>query len=145
MLSTIQNKNTLLKVMSKSVEASLNALFLLSKENNTFSFLRKIIDEYDEKLEAQELAEDEKWLDENLEAIKKEETFSYEEVMKDVFNNNIKSVRIKLKISQSELAKRLNKTSAEISRWESGAVTPTLKNYRLISEALECSLEDLLD
>jgi DNA-binding transcriptional regulator YiaG len=97
------------------------------------------------ELEAQELAEDQKWLDENLEAIKKEETFSHEEVMKDIFNNNIKSVRIKLKISQSELSKRLNKTSAEISRWESGIVTPNLKNYRLISEALECSLEDLLD
>lgn len=97
------------------------------------------------KLETQELAEDQKWLDENVEAIKEEETFSSEEVMADTFNNNIKSIRIKLKISQSELAKRLNKTSAEISRWESGLVTPNLKNYRLISNALNCSLEDLLD
>ena len=145
MLNTVQNKNTLLKVMSKSVEASLHALFLLSKEKNSFSFLRKIIDEYHEKLEALELAEDENWLEQNLESIKKEETVSHEEIMKNVFNNNIKNIRLELKISQSELAKRLHKTSAEISRWESGTVTPTLKNYRLISKALECSLEDLLD
>ena len=97
------------------------------------------------ELEAQELAEDEKWLEENFEAIKKEETISHEELMKSIFNNNIKSIRVKLKVSQSELAKKLNRTLVEVSKWESKEVTPTLKNYRLISEALECSLEDLLD
>jgi len=157
-----RDSDSLIQSMSKAVEISLDNLFLLAEKQNDFYFLQRTIDKYnyiiekrsssiqglkkmmEDLREEEELREDEEWLAENLEAIKKEPTISHEELMKSIFDNKIKVVREKLGISQSELARRLKKKPSEISRWESKAVTPTMKNYTLISEALGCDLLDLI-
>lgn len=55
--------------------------------------------------------------------------------------NRIKQLREELKISQNELAKKLNKTQQMISLYENGTYEPDLDGYILMSKLFNCSIE----
>ena len=55
--------------------------------------------------------------------------------------NRIKQLREELKISQNDLAKKLNKTQQMISLYENGTYEPDLDGYILMSKLFNCSIE----
>ena len=55
--------------------------------------------------------------------------------------NRIKQLRDELKISQSELGKKLNKTQQQISLYENGTNELDLDGYILLSKLFNCSIE----
>lgn len=55
--------------------------------------------------------------------------------------NRIKQLREELKISQSELAKKLNKTQQMISLYENGTYELDLDGYLILSKLFACSIE----
>ncbi len=55
--------------------------------------------------------------------------------------NRIKQLREELKISQSDLAKKLNKTQQMVSLYENGTYEPDLDSYILLSKLFDCSIE----
>ena len=55
--------------------------------------------------------------------------------------NRIKQLREELKISQSELGKKLNKTQQQISLYENGTNELDLDGYIILSELFDCSVE----
>ena len=56
----------------------------------------------------------------------------------------IREIRKKHSMSQSELAAMIGVTQPTMSSWESGEQSPTLKNCLLLAEALGCSLNDIV-
>ena len=59
-------------------------------------------------------------------------------------DSKLKTKRLSLKISQEELANKIGCTQKDISRWESGNVTPTIDNLKLLADALECKIEEII-
>ncbi len=57
---------------------------------------------------------------------------------------NIKKQRMEAKISQEELAARINADQAYISRLEAGSKNPTLTTLQSIAEALNIDIEQLI-
>ncbi len=57
------------------------------------------------------------------------------------FKEKLVYVRAKLNLSQTDLAKRLNKSFATISRWENGKNKPTKKD--LVSFDIFCNENDI--
>ena len=55
--------------------------------------------------------------------------------------NRIKQLRDELKISQSELGKKLNKTQQQISLYENGTNELDLDGYLILSKLFNCSIE----
>lgn len=55
--------------------------------------------------------------------------------------NRIKQLREELKISQNDLAKKLNKTQQMISLYENGTYEPDLDGYIILSKLFNCSVE----
>ncbi len=55
--------------------------------------------------------------------------------------NRIKQLREELKISQSDLAKKLNKTQQMVSLYENGTYELDLDSYILLSKLFNCSIE----
>ena len=55
--------------------------------------------------------------------------------------NRIKQLREELKISQSELGKKLNKTQQQISLYENGTNELDLEGYLILSKLFNCSIE----
>lgn len=55
--------------------------------------------------------------------------------------NRIKQLRDELKISQSELGKKLNKTQQQISLYENGTNELDLEGYMILSELFDCNIE----
>lgn len=55
--------------------------------------------------------------------------------------NRIKQLREELKISQSELGKKLNKTQQQISLYENGTNELDLDGYLILSKLFNCSIE----
>lgn len=55
--------------------------------------------------------------------------------------NRIKQLREEIKMSQSELGKKLNKTQQQISLYENGTNEPDLDSYILLSKLFGCSVE----
>ena len=55
--------------------------------------------------------------------------------------NRIKQLREELKISQSELGKKLNKTQQQISLYENGTNELDLDGYYILSKLFNCSIE----
>ena len=55
--------------------------------------------------------------------------------------NRIKQLREELKISQNNLAKKLNKTQQMVSLYENGTYEPDLDGYILLSKLFNCSIE----
>ena len=57
--------------------------------------------------------------------------------------NNLRQIRLSLKISQEELAKKLHVERSTVAKWESGTY-PRASKLEGIARALNCSVDDLL-
>ena len=55
--------------------------------------------------------------------------------------NRIKQLREELKISQKELANKLNKTQQMVSLYENGTYELDLDGYLILSKLFNCSIE----
>ncbi len=67
--------------------------------------------------------------------------------MKDIKNiiaDNLISLRKQHKLTQNELAEKLNYSDNTISRWEKAEITPSVETLVQISEVYDVSLESLL-
>ena len=58
---------------------------------------------------------------------------------------SIKRKRLEAGLSQEKLALEIGVFQSTVSAWEQGKSTPQPKNLKRISEALNCSVADLLD
>jgi|GEM_PF-750424 DNA-binding transcriptional regulator YiaG len=144
-LSDRSSEEHLVKSLLKTTNSAFETLLSVVKSKRDFELIERALSDYEALLAKKEqdiLEEDD--LDQILAEVEGEETVSHEEVLSQAFNNNIKAIRKRVGMPQVELAEKLGKKPSEISRWESGTVTPSMKNMRLISQALNCSLEDLL-
>lgn len=56
--------------------------------------------------------------------------------------SKLKAHRKALRMTQSELASKLNTTRRSIIRWENGQSKPSMKKMQLLAEVMGCSLED---
>lgn len=63
--------------------------------------------------------------------------------MSKYFSKNLKYLRIEKKISQQELADKLNVDRSTISRWESDDMDATVGNVIQIANILNVPIEDL--
>ena len=61
-----------------------------------------------------------------------------------ILANRLKKLRAERGLSQADLAERSGLTINDISRYERGAVSPSLENFVKIAKALEVSADDLL-
>ncbi|EIF6297239.1 helix-turn-helix transcriptional regulator [Clostridium perfringens] len=59
--------------------------------------------------------------------------------------NNIKSIRKKNKLTQKDLADKLNKSVRMVQKYENSEVTPNIEVLKKISKILNVSLDSLLD
>ena len=59
-------------------------------------------------------------------------------------NKNIKKMRTEKKLTQEELAQKINVTRQAVSNWENAKTQPDLETLVLIAEALEVDFEALL-
>lgn len=57
---------------------------------------------------------------------------------------NIYSLRKKKKYSQEDLAEKINVTRQTISNWELGETSPKEKQLKLLSKALDVSIDELV-
>ena len=64
--------------------------------------------------------------------------------MKNYFAENLKSLRLKYKYSQPDLADKLRVSKAMISFWENGKYEPTATNIINIANFFDISIDDLL-
>jgi len=55
----------------------------------------------------------------------------------------LKSYRLKNKLTQSELAKILKIDQTAVSKWETGETMPSASILPFIAEALGCTIDDL--
>lgn len=58
--------------------------------------------------------------------------------------HRIRELRKAKKLSQQELAARLNIDRSTIAKWETGTNSPRTDKLRQLAEVLDCSLEELL-
>jgi len=58
--------------------------------------------------------------------------------------NNIKAIREKKGILQSQLAEALGLTQGSISQWELGLTSPSADNLKKLSAFLGCTVDELL-
>ena len=65
-------------------------------------------------------------------------------MMKVNFNNNLKILRLAKKISQKELAEKMNTTIKTISHWETGYTEPSLQQLVMLSNIFDISIDDLI-
>ena len=57
----------------------------------------------------------------------------------------IRDARVKLGITQAELASRLNVTQAAVSHWEQGISMPTPKQIPVIAKILKVTVSELFE
>ncbi|EMN54196.1 helix-turn-helix domain-containing protein [Leptospira interrogans] len=67
------------------------------------------------------------------------------EILAEKLGNNIRSLRSKKGWSQSELADKVGAHLTHINRIENGKYLPSLDTVVLLAEALECSLDILVN
>lgn len=61
-----------------------------------------------------------------------------------MISNKIKELRLKMQMSQDELAAELLVTKQAVSKWESGKATPTVDNLNEMSRTFSCKFEDIV-
>lgn len=64
--------------------------------------------------------------------------------MSEIFSKNLKYLRTTRKISQQQLADKLNIDRSTISRWESNDIDPTVSNVISIANLLGIPVSDLV-
>lgn len=65
--------------------------------------------------------------------------------IKDIVAKNIIDLRKKNKLTQTELAEKLNYSDNAVSRWERGEVTPTLETLQQIAQVFDVPLSSLIE
>lgn len=63
--------------------------------------------------------------------------------MKEIFSVNLRDQLYLKRMSQSELAKKLDVTEASVSKWVQGSSIPRAKKMDEICRVLKCSIDDL--
>lgn len=63
--------------------------------------------------------------------------------LKDIIAENICALRTERKMTQSELAVKLNYTDKSVSKWEHGDVTPSIEVLKNIAEIFDVSIDYL--
>ena len=63
--------------------------------------------------------------------------------MSEYFRKNLKFLRVKKGLSQSQLAKRINKDRSSIAYWELGKSEPSIENVIKICQVLDVPIFDL--
>lgn len=58
--------------------------------------------------------------------------------------NYVKQFRIKMNLTQEEVAERLNVTKQAVSKWESGKSAPTIDNLQEMAKIFSCKFEELV-
>ncbi|NBA01584.1 helix-turn-helix domain-containing protein [Erysipelothrix rhusiopathiae] len=61
-----------------------------------------------------------------------------------MLDSNLKKIRLKRKLTQRELAKRVNYSQQAVAKWEVGVSNPDISNLVKICEELNTSVECLL-
>ncbi|MDL2264290.1 helix-turn-helix domain-containing protein [Synergistaceae bacterium OttesenSCG-928-I11] len=56
--------------------------------------------------------------------------------------SKLKAHRRALRLTQSELASKMNMTRRSIIRWENGQTKPSLKKLQMLADVMGCSTED---
>lgn len=56
----------------------------------------------------------------------------------------LKDLRKKKKMSQSELANKLNVTQSMVAKWENGKNMPSVEILIKLSEIFECTIDELV-
>ena len=69
---------------------------------------------------------------------------SLEEGRKELFDNHIKRVRKRKRMTQVQLAKKLGISQGRVSEIEHLDYRPTIKTYRRVAKALGCEGKDLI-
>lgn len=63
--------------------------------------------------------------------------------MKGAEKTKLAFMRKRRKLTQTELAKKMEVTQKDISRWENGDIKPSVENLKKLAVALDCSMDDL--
>lgn len=61
-----------------------------------------------------------------------------------MFSDNLKRIRKEKGLTQVQLAKELECTQNEISRWEAGKWYPSISTAVKIADVLECTVDELV-
>lgn len=62
-----------------------------------------------------------------------------------IFSNNLKRIRERENLKQSELASMVNVTNKAISSWENGRTEPNMGMIESLCKALNCTKSDLME
>lgn len=63
--------------------------------------------------------------------------------LKNIIGNNIRDLRKENKLTQTELAEKLNYTNKSISRWESGEVMPDIETLEDICDVFNIPIDNI--
>lgn len=58
--------------------------------------------------------------------------------------NSLRKIRIKQKMTQQELAKKLGIERATVTKWELGYTSPRIAKLPELARVLHCTVDDLL-
>ena len=58
--------------------------------------------------------------------------------------NNIKQLRIKKELTQTQLAKKLRVGQSAVGMWETGKTQPKTSTLPKLAKALDCTIDELL-
>lgn len=58
--------------------------------------------------------------------------------------NKIKKIRIKNKLSQEDVAKKMKITQSAVAKWENGESLPTANRLSELAKLLNCTVDELL-
>ncbi len=61
------------------------------------------------------------------------------------FGDNLKKIRIMKKLSQEDLAEKVNVSRQSISKWETGDAYPTMNNLLKLCKIFHCKINDLVN
>ena len=61
------------------------------------------------------------------------------------FGDNLKKIRISKKLSQEDLAEKVNVSRQSISKWETGDAYPTMNNLLELCKIFHCKINDLVN
>lgn len=57
---------------------------------------------------------------------------------------NLKNCRHRAKMTQRDIAGKLNVTDQTVYRWESGSRAPSIKTIKELAKILDCTMDELL-
>lgn len=63
--------------------------------------------------------------------------------MNSIIGGNIAAKRKEMGLTQKELAALVGANQIQVSRWENGKHLPTLEQFVVIADTLNCSLDEL--